>query len=827
MAAAIAATACLVPASGAKADNPHPDPVRLRQAKEFRASFGLTTDESVITSAEANSALSRKYGVALTATEAAQIDGRVDMSQKLDPLEKQLRLNPDYVDLYIDQAAGGIIDVATTGDPADLASSLARYGPKGARFRSHHVDYSMAYLTALQQQVEADLLGSPAQGTEIASIGVDVTTNRLKIGVVAPTPATMSYLSDRYGPAIEVASEQPPLPAKCTSQQDCVPPVKGGIEIGLAADLDGEGRCSSAYSARTASGEVVLVTAGHCAGSPNRRVYNGQGPFNERIGSIAGSTMWTDVSGPDTTVSADGAYITLSPGMTGSNLVYLSPDNYGHIVGVIASSSTHVGDVVCKEGRTTGLTCGKITALDQTFGMSDTRYTVQHQTDTDVSTDFGDSGGVFFQRSTVPDHLILYGVVSQAGGIFSPADRVDAALGLTPCLTDCGATYTPLMPTRVLDTRPASHIGDATTLHSQVKQTFSVTGAGIPWNAVAITGNVTVTGQTALGYVTVAPSLTSYVAPSTSTLNFPVGDDRANGITVPLSPDRKLDVMYWASSTSATANVIVDATGFYTNTWAGATYTPLTPRRVLDTRPSSHVGDASTLVARTKQSFSVGMPSGAAAVTGNLTVTRSTARGFVTLVPGLTSGVIPATSTINFPAGDDRANGVTVPLSSDGKLDVMYWASAGATTDVTFDVTGYYMYNTAGLTYHALDPTRVLDTRPASHVGNAWTLVSRTKQQFSVAPYVGELFNVAGQSAVAGNLTVTGQTALGFVTVAPSLVNGQAPPTSTINFPPGDNRANNVTVELSSIETLDAMYWASGTIPTTNIVFDVTCYFSR
>jgi len=53
----------------------------------------------------------------------------------------------------------------------------------------------------------------------------------------------------------------------------------------------------------------------------------------------------------------------------------------------------------------------------------------------------------------------------------------------------------------------------------------------------------------------------------------------------------------------------------------------------------------------------------------------------------------PITSTLNFPVGDNRANGVTVALhsvSNVGTLGVTYVARAGATAQVLFDVTGYF-----------------------------------------------------------------------------------------------------------------------------------------
>lgn len=74
---------------------------------------------------------------------------------------------------------------------------------------------------------------------------------------------------------------------------------------------------------------------------------------------------------------------------------------------------------------------------------------------------------------------------------------------------------------------------------------------------------MTVVSQTHAGYVTVAPALTTGTQPLTSTIDFPVADTRANGITVPLAAGGKLDAMYWTASSADTVNVIFDVTGYF------------------------------------------------------------------------------------------------------------------------------------------------------------------------------------------------------------------------------------------------------------------------
>ncbi len=79
-------------------------------------------------------------------------------------------------------------------------------------------------------------------------------------------------------------------------------------------------------------------------------------------------------------------------------------------------------------------------------------------------------------------------------------------------------------------------------------------------------------------------------------------------------------------------------------------------------------------------------------MTGTLTVTGQTYPGWLALTP--TPNNNPPTSSLNFPKGDNRATGVTVPLSTAGKCSVTYGASITGTTPYThvvFDVSGYFV----------------------------------------------------------------------------------------------------------------------------------------
>ncbi len=256
------------------------------------------------------------------------------------------------------------------------------------------------------------------------------------------------------------------------------------------------------------------------------------------------------------------------------------------------------------------------------------------------------------------------------------------------------ATYNTLTPFRRFDSRTGTGMPGAvrTPFATGVPRTFSIAGAdGIPADAVAITGNVTVVGQTTRGFVGITPD--PVPSPETSNLNFPVGDTRANGFTAPLNASGDLSVVY-VGSAGATAHVLMDVTGYYLDDASGLVFYPLNPGRIFDTRTTVLSGLSGRFNKRVPRQLLThghwGVAEDAGAITGNLTVTGQTERGYIGMT--LASTPIPQTSTLNFPLGDTRANGITVPLNGGGGTWLSYVdVDAGAdTTNLLLDVTGYF-----------------------------------------------------------------------------------------------------------------------------------------
>jgi hypothetical protein len=375
-------------------------------------------------------------------------------------------------------------------------------------------------------------------------------------------------------------------------------------------------------------------------------------------------------------------------------------------------------------------------------------------------------------------------------------------------------TYHPMTPARLLDTRNGT--GLAGKLVANTPATFAVAGVdGIPGNAVAVTGNVTAVDETNAWAVYIGP--VPIASPTTSTINFTKGQIVGNGLTVALGPGGTLSATYM-STAGNTTDLVFDVTGFFTPDVSGATYHPMTPARLLDTRNGT--GLSAKLAANTPATFAVagqgGIPGNAVAVTGNVTAVNETAAWAVYIGPD--PNATPSTSTINFTKGQIVGNSLTVALGAGGTLSATYMSTAGNTTDLVFDVTGFYTPDASGVAYVPLVPARLLDTR--SGVGLSGKLSANTPATFSVAGRGGVPQDAA---AVTGNVTVVNETAGWAVFLGPVPI--ASPTTSTINFLKGQIVGNGLTVALGAGGTLSATYMSTAGNKT-DLVFDVSGYFA-
>jgi len=218
-------------------------------------------------------------------------------------------------------------------------------------------------------------------------------------------------------------------------------------------------------------------------------------------------------------------------------------------------------------------------------------------------------------------------------------------------------------------------------------------------------------------------------------------------------------------------------------------FTPLaSPVRIADTRsgatdPSKYAGD--TLCPG--GSLTVDIPAGdvppaASAIVAQLSAVTPTSGGFLSVYPAGTP--VPGTSNVNFVAGQDVGNLVTVALGTDatnGSLAVSVLngpaGTTGPDTDMTLDLYGYYAPQSAGSgdPYVPLTPARIFDTRQGSgQPGQGQTLTNGGSVQVPVLGLGG--VPSSGVSAVVVNIGVTNTTAPSFIQGYPT---GSPPSSST------------------------------------------------
>ena len=161
----------------------------------------------------------------------------------------------------------------------------------------------------------------------------------------------------------------------------------------------------------------------------------------------------------------------------------------------------------------------------------------------------------------------------------------------------------------------------------------------------------------------------------------------------PLDGTGSLSIVYKAG-TGRTTHVILDITGYFEPGTGGLRFVPMNPARVMDTRGSSiPFGLSGVFTSKVARHLPIadhwGVPADAPAISANLTVTNQTFGGYVSVTPDAPPPA-PPTSTINFPVGDVRANGIVTPLNASGETYLVYMSGTGRTTHMTMDLSGYF-----------------------------------------------------------------------------------------------------------------------------------------
>lgn len=381
------------------------------------------------------------------------------------------------------------------------------------------------------------------------------------------------------------------------------------------------------------------------------------------------------------------------------------------------------------------------------------------------------------------------------------------------------SSYTPVGPARLLETRTGPGLstidgrfqGVGVRGAGSFSQVQVVGRAGVPASAVAVAMTVTVINARAPGYVTVYPCDTD--VPNASQLNY------ATGATVSATVVAKVAASGWVCVfTLADVDMAVDVAGYYP---AGSTYVPSSPARLLETRAGDGLAtvDGQSLGVGVRLGGSItelqvrgrgGVPANAGIAALSVTAVDARAPGFVTVYP-CGEPAVPTASTVNYGTGGVVANAIMAALDANGRV-CLY---TSADVDLVVDVSGSFP---VGSTSVPVAPVRLLETRTGSGLSTVdGQFLGIGKRQIDTVTQVqigGRAGLPATASSVVLNLTVTGPTGPGFVTVFPCAAG--RPNAASINFVAGQTVANLVVADLDAAGRL-CLY----TMVPTDLIIDV------
>ncbi len=393
--------------------------------------------------------------------------------------------------------------------------------------------------------------------------------------------------------------------------------------------------------------------------------------------------------------------------------------------------------------------------------------------------------------------------INTAGiGVWSPAtNQVTPTTPADPTPTDPtdpSVEYVPLDPARLLDTRPGTSTIDGeftpgVKLTGGEEIALQITGRpGIPTNADAAVLNVTVNEPELPGFITAYPCGTP--RPEASNLNYVAGQTIPNTVITKLGDNGTICLF-----SDQTTHLIADINGIFPDT---STYTALDPARLLDTRPGTSTIDGLfipgvKLTGGEEIALQItgrpGIPTNADAAVLNVTVNDPELPGFITAYPCGTPR--PEASNLNYTTGQTIPNTVITKLGDNGTICLF----SDQTTHLIADINGTFPTTS---TYTALDPARLLDTRPGtSTIDGQFTPGVKLTGGEEIALHITGRPGIPGDvDAAVLNVTVNEPELPGFITAYPC--GTPRPEASNLNYVAGQTIPNTVITKLGDNGTI-------------------------
>lgn len=325
------------------------------------------------------------------------------------------RLGVRFGGAWIDQKHGGRLTVAVT-QPA--ASALARQQAAQEQAPDTStvvVRHSLQQLTHMSHTLAKRISAANRAAAHGLQSAIVVQENKLRLdlpkgkSLTAKQRAVVRWAKRTWGDALTVSTyAHASKPFYCGGQYSCDPPLRSGLAI-YGTNV----RCSSAFMAYSGSA-YYMMTAGHCAEDSSYWQVPTYSYGYQGVGSVADYSF--GYYGDSAIVRVDDPAFWQPRGW-----VYTSTRITGW-------DYDYVGQYVCKQGSTTGYTCGYITETDATVSYPDRTLTgMTWSTACDAP---GDSGSGVYYGSTA--HGILSGGPDRGCGmIHEPISRALSDHGVT------------------------------------------------------------------------------------------------------------------------------------------------------------------------------------------------------------------------------------------------------------------------------------------------------------------------------------------------------------------------------------------------------------
>ena len=356
------------PATGAE-----PDVRDVRDAMRFRETFGLSTDRAAVEAIEANRSASRAYGVALTASEAAEMARRESFAERLSPAVPKLRAEPTFGGMFIDQARGGKLVVnLVNGSHADK-ERIAGLVPSDGQVEFRDAKHTLRALDAAYEAMNAALPALESRGLVIHEVELSERENVLRVGLDRLDEAWIAEVEDVLDPGIVEFFEADPLNAGACSRTSCPSPerLRAGLVIGAAGEV-----CTSGFIVHNGTNSQML-TAAHCFkyGGVGQTVYHA----GVSIGQVSDTLLYDYSDGDVKMINI--------PNTRESNWIY-------NQFAILTPDISTAGKPICRSGIASGVDCGVILETRNTTGYDG--YHFVNQGKTDFGSADGDSGGPMY-----------------------------------------------------------------------------------------------------------------------------------------------------------------------------------------------------------------------------------------------------------------------------------------------------------------------------------------------------------------------------------------------------------------------------------------------